>query len=534
VLSRCSIRNKLLLGAAMLFLIVATLSVTGIIGVTSYRQLVRNVSDRAAEWPLAEDLTQSINGLRHTANELYRWQEQGDRTNFGPVAIREELRLNLADVKRALMNYRAQLDLVEPYDSGIADIRVEREKVNEIERALAQIDSWINENEWMVDRSFAGPLNEELEQLHGMASGLPKLLQQRMQELKGNVRGQYHTLIALTLTSSILATGMLAFLVKYFYDWVFRPLRVLIRGSRQVASGDFNHRIQMPTHDEMAELATAMNNMTNRFQEIRDDLDQQVKLRTKEVVRSEQLASVGYLAAGVSHEINNPLASIAWCAEALESRLHDILYQNENSQEEPNSDQDVLRRYLRRIQDEAFRCKGITEKLLDFSRIGEVDRQEADLRGLVQDVIDMVKHLGRYRNKRIEFNSVAPVMALVNSQEIKQVVLNLITNALDSLDTNGVVNVQVQRLGEVADLRVVDDGCGMTEETREHLFEPFFTRRRDGQGTGLGLSIAYRIVVDHGGRIEAHSDGPGKGSTFHVTLPLVQNEKKHEKQFQAA
>jgi signal transduction histidine kinase len=106
------------------------------------------------------------------------------------------------------------------------------------------------------------------------------------------------------------------------------------------------------------------------------------------------------------------------------------------------------------------------------------------------------------------------------------VVLNLVTNALDSLGRGGVVNMSLRRDRQYATLTVKDDGCGMTPEVREHLFEPFFTRRRDGQGTGLGLSITYRIVTDHGGRIEAKSDGPGKGSELIVQLPLADQDQK--------
>ena len=202
--------------------------------------------------------------------------------------------------------------------------------------------------------------------------------------------------------------------------------------------------------------------------------------------------------------------------------------------EEPPAELNVLRRYLRRIQDEAFRCKGITEKLLDFSRMGDVERQEADLAQLTRDVIDMIRHLGRYRTKRIQMLGQGPVLARVNPQEIKQVVLNLLTNALDSLEPNGLVEVEIGKSGDQALLRVTDNGCGMTDEILKHLFEPFFTRRRDGQGTGLGLSITFRIVQDHGGEIEPHSDGPGKGSTFRVKLPLAHQEKSHERKLQAA
>jgi signal transduction histidine kinase len=281
-----------------------------------------------------------------------------------------------------------------------------------------------------------------------------------------------------------------------------------------VAAGDFAYRIRLDTHDEMAELADALDDMTERFQEIRDDLDRQVQSRTREVIRSEQLASVGFLAAGVAHEINNPLASIAMCAESLEGRIAELPLAAADAQ--------LARRYLELIQSEAFRCKGITEKLLDFSRLGEVRRQATALVGLVTDVADMLRHVGRFAGRTIEIEEGADVLVMVNPQEIKQVVLNLLVNALDSIEEQGRVRVAARRSGGEAVLTLSDDGCGMTAEVLEHLFEPFFTRRKAGQGTGLGLSIAHRIVTDHGGRIEASSAGPEQGSTFRVTLPLAQ------------
>ena len=142
----------------------------------------------------------------------------------------------------------------------------------------------------------------------------------------------------------------------------------------------------------MRELADSMNDMTARFQEIRDDLDCQVRERTKQVVRSEQLASVGFLAAGVAHEINNPLASIAMCSESLEGRLADLW---NHVGESHAAERDVVRNYLEMIQKEAFRCKQITEKLLDFSRMGDPERQHTDLRELVAGVIEMIRHLGQ-------------------------------------------------------------------------------------------------------------------------------------------
>jgi two-component system NtrC family sensor kinase len=110
----------------------------------------------------------------------------------------------------------------------------------------------------------------------------------------------------------------------------------------------------------------------------------------------------------------------------------------------------------------------------------------------------------------------------VNPQEIKQVVLNLLVNALDSIDESGSVRVAARRSGGEGILVISDNGCGMTPEVLDNLFEPFFTRRKTGQGTGLGLSIVHRIVTDHSGRIEVTSEGPGRGATFRVSLPLAQ------------
>jgi len=239
------------------------------------------------------------------------------------------------------------------------------------------------------------------------------------------------------------------------------------------------------------------------------------------------MASVGFLAAGVAHEINNPLASIAWSAESLETRIYDILNPQGEVDERQQLEQiDDMKKYLQRIQEEAFRCKEITSALLDFSRMGDTQKKTANLSEIVQTVIEMVRPLSKYRDRTIEFERDATLQAQVNSQEIKQVVLNLITNALDSINSGGHVQIQLSRRNDQAVLEVSDNGCGMTAEVMQHLFEPFFTRRRDGQGTGLGLSITYQIIQEHGGNITPHSAGPGLGSTFTVSLPIKSHEQK--------
>ncbi len=521
----------------MLLLIVAILSFSGFRGVYAFRQLTKVVKARATELPLAAELALNVSQLRVTLSEMRGSNEIAGSSmdsNFDPQLVRERFRTDLMAVRGSLRRYKEQLDRGNSGDTLLTDDRRERETVQKIEATLDRIEALDHDEAWVLQSLKDGTLKAELAELQELTSELPTYMTTRMDNFAEDAKSQYRTWIFLCSASTLLAFVMLIVLVRHFHKWVFCPLRVLIQGSRRVAHGDFEHVIQITTHDEVAELAAAMNDMTRRFKEIRDDLDRQVKERTKEVVRSERLASVGFLAAGVAHEINNPLASIAWAAEALESRIHETI-QDEDAPATPHSvEMDVLQKYLRRIQDEAFRCKGITERLLDFSRMGDVEKTNTNLAELIEGVIDMVRHLGKYREKHIKFYCGEPVFAPVNAQEIKQVVLNLITNGLDSLDPGGVVTVELRQVDDHAELMVRDDGCGMSEEVLEHLFEPFFTRRRDGQGTGLGLSITYRIVADHGGKIQADSDGPGRGSSFRVTLPLEQHEKAHEKRKQVA
>ncbi len=140
--------------------------------------------------------------------------------------------------------------------------------------------------------------------------------------------------------------------------------------------------------------------MTTRLSATYADLEQQVQERSRQLVRSERLAGVGFLAAGVAHEINNPLASIAFCSEALENRLNGMLDQLQASP----ADAKVVGNYLRMIQEEAFRCKRITEKLLDFSRCNDIQRERTELGELIQGVVEMILHMGKYRGKTILFH----------------------------------------------------------------------------------------------------------------------------------
>lgn len=535
MLAQWPIRKKLLACLVLLLVIVGTLTWSGIHGLYAYRTLVRNLERRLQILPQAADLNNRVSNLRVTMSEMRSISAErrypnmvDDCSPFDMWLARAEFQQQLGQVKQALSRYRTELEQADSLSGPLGDSDREWDTVMQIDESLARVDRVNSDADWLLDRVKVGHLWSELEGLQKLTGSLPTLLHAEIGHFLLDVRKQYRTLIVLSWVTTALTAVMLAAFVRLSYRWVFRPIRVLVKGSKKVAEGRFDYQITVGTQDEMQGLADAMNDMTARFRAIRDDLDHQVQERTKQVVRNEQLASVGFLAAGVAHEINNPLASISFSAEALEKRVCDCL-------DPENPDHAVVQTYLRMIQEEAFRCKGITERLLDFSRIGEVRRQPTEMRELVQGMIDLVGHIGKYDDKHVELLPGPPLMALANPQEMKQVVLNLLTNGLDSLEQGGTVTIELKENRGQAELVFTDDGCGMTPEVMEHLFEPFFTTKRTGQGTGLGLSISYRIVADHGGQIEAASDGPGRGAKFRVTLPVagaLAQEKDHR--YQAA
>jgi signal transduction histidine kinase len=326
--------------------------------------------------------------------------------------------------------------------------------------------------------------------------------------------------LVVVLSTSAVGVVLMAGLLRFFYSWVFNPIRDLQKGVSRVGQGDFEHAIKLHSGDEMEDLAAAFNDMTGRLRDIYGDLARQVNERSRQLVRSERLAGVGFLAAGVAHEINNPLASIAFCSEALERRLADVLAAGQRAGAAA-ADLEVVSKYLRMIQQEAFRCKEITQRLLEFSRGGERRREPTDLPELIQGVLEVVQHLQNCKGKKLIFDPPARLVVAVNAQEIKSVVLNLVVNALDSMDEGGTLTILARQRDGMAELVFQDTGCGMTPEVLENIFEPFFTRSRTGKGTGLGLSISHRIINQHRGEIEAVSAGPNRGSTFTVRLPVT-------------
>jgi len=507
---RWRIRHKLLLGFGLVLSIMGMLLAGTLKGLLSYNNTVKSIESKTLELGAVKKLMDKIGDLN-----LHLQSAQGENGGL-EEKILKDLKGDCLEARKALEAYEGPLretlerhrDPNRGYNEK-EDVKVLRGDFDNLQGALNCYSSTSLSNS---ESAFDPAITDSVQKLSNHAAELNDVIHGSIQSRIDDAKAYYSSSMIAVLTASGIGVILMISLLRFLYGWVFYPIRDLERGASWVAQGDFQHRIEVHSGDEMEDMAATFNYMTGRLGEMYRDLEHQVNERSRQLVRSERLASVGFLAAGVAHEINNPLARISFCSEALESRLAHLAAKSPEEGE-------VIVKYLKMIQNEAFRCKDITGRLLEFSRTGERRREWADLGEIVQSVVDMVKHLPNSRGKEIHFECDAAPRAWINAQEIKSVVLNLVVNALDSMDDGGTLTIGIGQHEGMAELVFADTGCGMLPEVLDNIFEPFFTRSRTGKGTGLGLSISHRIINQHGGEIEASSPGPNQGSTFTVRLP---------------
>ncbi|MCC6417484.1 MAG: HAMP domain-containing protein [Gemmataceae bacterium] len=520
------IRHKLLLGLGFAVAVVALLLGGALKGLTSYRDTIRTIDSRLVELDRAIKLRTEIRELT-VPGKRQDGREEGElwkRVRKTRAVLQE-----FEDTLKARGSYGNEPDKNWKLTPKLQAIRQHLDRIDKV------LDNLFNPS-LVVIEAPRDALRESIREEKTVKESL-LLLNSTVDEIIGEIyvdcfqrfwtaKKDAHLSLVIVIASSAGGVLLMAGLLRFFYRWTFYPIRDLQAGVSRVGDGDFDHTIQIRSGDEIEDLAAAFNDMTRRLRDMYRDLERQVNERSRQLVRSERLAGVGFLAAGVAHEINNPLASIVFCSEALERRLTEILHRLAPGSTDPEVE--VVAKYLRMIQQESLRCKEITQRLLEFSRGGERRREATELSELLQGVLDVAQHLPNCKGKKLVFDPPARLVAWVNAQEVKQVVLNLVVNGLDSMDEGGTLTIRLGQRDGMAEMEFGDTGCGMTAEVLENIFEPFFTRSRTGRGTGLGLSISHRIINQHHGEIEAVSGGPGQGSTFTVRLPLQAAEQDQE------
>jgi two-component system, NtrC family, sensor kinase len=298
-----------------------------------------------------------------------------------------------------------------------------------------------------------------------------------------------------SLGSALVLTLLIALVILWFvHRFVTRRIRVLLKHMERVSGGDLDHPLQARGDDEFAHVAAEFNRMTRSLAEARGHL-----------LHSEKLAGVGRLAAGVAHEINNPLTGLM----LISSNLRDAC--------DPS---DPRRADFDTISGEAQRCREIVKGLLDFSRQTLPQRRPARIEDAIDKVLQVVRTQATKQGVRIAQGGDDLPEIEMDAAQIQQVFLNLLVNAMDAMPNGGTIRIdrRVVDDGKAVEVDVADTGTGIPSEELHHIFEPFYTTK-EGKGTGLGLSISWGIAEGHGGRMSARSE-PGRGSTFTLRLPL--------------
>ena len=311
---------------------------------------------------------------------------------------------------------------------------------------------------------------------------------------------------------------------------IARPILHLRSLSQSVASGDLDQESGLERTDEIGELADAFDQMTENLRQRTAEaerlyaetaqrnielaaINQRLQETQQQLVQSEKLAAVGLLTAGIVHDVKNPLTVIKGTAELLQ---------------EDDSHSPEMRKALSLIREGAVKANKIVSDLLTFARQAPPELKPQDLRETVQAAMRLTTYLTR--QAQVRMSAELPEQAVItvyDSQQIEQVFINLITNAIQATQEHGTLRIRLAQDDHYAAAAFEDTGSGIPPENLHRIFDPFFTTKPAGQGTGLGLSVSYGIIASHGGRIEVSSE-VGNGSTFTVYLPLAENSSASE------
>ncbi len=310
--------------------------------------------------------------------------------------------------------------------------------------------------------------------------------------------------IAIFLGISLFGVALAIIMATFFSGSIVKPINALVHASHKIAKGDFSARVSTRSTAEVGELEIMFNLMASSL----ESRDREIaRLNEQRMMRSEKLASIGRLAAGIAHEINNPLTSVLTFSSLL-------LKKGNESQKEK----------LDIIVKEATRCREIVKGLLCFARQGQLSKASCDLNPVIESALALMGNQLRVKEKPIAVKKdLGEIPALyLDPSQMTEVFVNLIINALDALTEGGELNIStgVSQDGKWVEIRVADTGQGIAKDDLEKVFEPFFTTKEPGKGTGLGLAVVYGIVERHNGTIDVESE-VGKGTTFLIRLPIT-------------
>ncbi|MBN2402299.1 MAG: cache domain-containing protein [Spirochaetes bacterium] len=317
--------------------------------------------------------------------------------------------------------------------------------------------------------------------------------------------------LAVTLITAFLAIVLSIYLIKS----IISPIQSLVAASQGIADGNYSRKVTPVSLDEMGYLCLTFNRMIDAILERDARLKEQTEMQ---IVQSEKLASLGRLASGIAHEINNPLTGILAYSTVLYDDIDDAGKKED----------------LKIIIDETMRCREIVKGILDFARETKTDKRPGNINEIIMSVLSILENNFNFQNIEIK-KFLAEDLPIINidSNQIKSVINNLALNAADAMHNGGVLIISTFYDAENKKIVVMvsDTGIGIEEENLSKIFDPFFTTKETGKGTGLGLSVTYGIVQRHKGSIKVDST-VGAGSTFTITFPVETSEKNNNSSMQ--
>jgi two-component system, NtrC family, sensor kinase len=482
---RCTVRGaglsnwsgtarKLFLGFGALVLVCAASSYLTLAGLARIHAALDQIRDEEERVRLALELASAVRDqYAHQAHTIII----GDRSHLGMYAAAQARVLALTKELRGEVRAGEEHALVDEIDRASGELdAIFRGR---IVPAVVRGDRPFVQAEHARAQLVVTRIQEAAESLVELFEG--RILTARA-EAAGVVRRTHYFVFGL-----LVGTPALAAVVTYSIGRsIARPIGKLREGAQRLGSGDLDTHIDVSTPDEFGALAQQFNAMTAALKE------HQARL-----LQSEKLAGLGRLAAGVAHEINNPLGVILGYVRLMRKRA------------DAAADED-----LAIVEEETLRCKEIVAGLLDLSRPQQVGSDRVELRELCDEVVARLREAKLLDGVQVEIEGAAS--ALGHPSRLKQVLSNLIRNAAEAAGPGGRVSVGVAARAAEAVVAVQDSGSGLDATARDRIFEPFFTTK--DRGTGLGLALSRAIARAHGGDIEA-ANGPGHGAVFTLRLP---------------
>jgi len=303
--------------------------------------------------------------------------------------------------------------------------------------------------------------------------------------------------LAISLSLMLILTIINYFIIKR----ITSPLKRLTVMADQVGKGDLSQRVEVKSKDELGILASSFNNMVESLRKEQEELDFMIL----QLIRQEKFASLGEMAAGIVHEIGNPLSTIVTYSR--------ICLNKERDEEE--------RDILKTIYESALRIDKLAKGLLMYSRPSVEEWEDVDINKVIEDSIGVVEYQFREEREYRIVKRLSPNLPSLkgNSGELQQVFINLFLNAFQAMPDGGTLTVSTEKIGDFLEIKVSDTGMGISKENLSRIFDPFFSTKPRDKGTGLGLSITQRIVNNHMGCIKVESE-EGKGATFTITFAL--------------